>query len=68
MLTAIVVVFYTLVIVFDFLPLSKRQPKKDSYTYIMFMTVSFIIVFLFSLGIKFPSISEPIKNLLDNIG
>lgn len=67
MLTAIVLALFTGVIVFDMAPKLKGQPKKNKAIYCVLLSISFIILLLFSFGITIPGPSEPIKNIVKAI-
>ena len=60
MLAAIVILLYLLVIIFDFLPLQKNQAKKETVIYCAMLSVSFIILLLYSLGIITPGLFETV--------
>ncbi len=63
MLTLIVLLLYTGAVVFDLLPLKKR-PKKQNILYCVLLSVSFGVLFVFSLGTEMPSASEPIRSFV----
>ncbi len=67
MLTFIVVILYVLVILLDFLPVLRAGQKKECWVYSVFLAVSFCVLLLYSLDVKVPSPSVPIKNLVEKI-
>ena len=64
MLTTIVIFFYACVILFDFIPQKKGQSTKESVVYCVLLSVSFCVLMLYSLDIKVPGPSEPIRNVV----
>ena len=65
MLTAIVVFFFIIIILFDYLPLRKKLSVKETVVYWAFLSVGFFVLFLYSLVIKLPSPTEPIKYVVE---
>lgn len=64
MLTVIVVLLYGIVVSLDFLPKIRHHPKKDSLIYCTLLSVSFLILLLFSLDITIPGPTDTIKRLV----
>ena len=67
MLTAIVILLYFCVVLFDFLPSVKTLSKKGSIVYCTFLSLSFAVLFLYSIDIKVPGPSEAIKSIIQKI-
>lgn len=67
MLTAIVLALFTGVIVFDLAPKLKGQPKRNKIVYWVLMSISFIVLILFTFDIVLPGPSELIKSLVKSI-
>lgn len=67
MLTTIVILLYVCVVLFDFLPSKKDQSIKDSLIYCILLSVSFIVLILFSFDIHVPGPTEPIKNIVEKL-
>lgn len=61
--TLIILVVFSLTIIFDLLPFKKRE-KKQNIVYCVMLIVSFTVLFLDSVGVEIPSPSDPIKQLL----
>lgn len=66
-LVGIVVVLYAVIFLTDFIPYFKTTGTKDKIVYGSFMLVSFVVLILYSLGIKVPSPTTPIKDAIDAI-
>jgi succinate dehydrogenase hydrophobic anchor subunit len=64
-LTAIVLVLYTLVVLFDFLPSKKERKITESIVYFALLSVSMAILVLFTLGIELPGPSQPIRSVVE---
>jgi len=67
MLTAIVIALYVFAILFDFLPSRKGWAGKDSAVYWIILAISFCLLVLYSLDIKIPGPSEPIKSAIERL-
>ncbi len=61
MLTLIVLLLHTGAVVFDLL---LKRPKKQNILYCVLLSVSFGVLFVFSLGTEMPSASEPIRSFV----
>lgn len=61
--TLIILVIFTLTVVFDLLPLKKRE-KKQNIAYCALLILSFTVLFLDSVGVEIPSPADPIKQLI----
>ena len=68
MVTAIVVILYACVVVFDLVPLFKKGQKKEGWIYTVCFAVTFCVLILHTLGISVPSpaplIEKTIRALL----
>jgi len=64
MMTTIVIILYLLVLVFDFLPVIKNKDNNITAVYSVLYAASFWVLFLYTLGVEFPSISEYIVKLV----
>ncbi len=64
MLTLIVIVFVGLTAVFDLLPGIKNRPKKETVIYSLLLAAGFGILLLFSLDVKVPGPTEPIRAIV----
>ncbi|MPM09260.1 hypothetical protein SDC9_55576 [bioreactor metagenome] len=67
MLTVIVLLLYTLVIVFDFVPTRKERKIKGNIVYWSILSISFCVLILYSLDIEVPSPSGPIRYIVEKI-
>ena len=67
MLTAIVILLYICVVLFDFLPSKKTRSKKESVIYCTLLFVSFSVLVLFTFDIRVPGPSEPIRNIVEKL-
>lgn len=56
---------YGLLIVFEFIPLYKRNEARDFKVNMILGILSLTIAILLSLDIKIPSPAKPIKDLID---
>jgi len=63
----IVLVLYFLIIIFDFLPLLKKDNKKVISFYIGTSLLTLIILVLYSFDIVIPSPVKPIEDIINNI-
>ncbi len=64
MLILIVTGLIGLTVVFDLLPGIKKRPKKESVVYCLLLCVGFIVLLLYSLGIKVSGPTEMIRNIV----
>jgi len=67
MVTVIVILLYSFVIIFDFLPILKDRDKKQVFVYGLFLTASFCVLILFSFGIRCPGPSDQITAVVEKI-
>ncbi len=67
MLTAIVILLFAGTVLFDFLPKMKNEPPKNKAVYIALISVSFIVLVLFSFEIIVPSPAGLIKSVVKSI-
>ncbi len=67
MLMTIVIVLYVCVILFDFIPQKKSRSTKESIIYCVLLSVSFCVLILYSLDIKVPGPSEPIRHVVETL-
>ncbi len=66
MLAAIVLIVFAAVIVIEFIPSIKQTPLKEKVIYCVLLSVSFVVLFLYSIGIVVPGPSDAIKNFIGN--
>lgn len=64
MLTAMVIALFAGVVFLDYIPGRKSRKKKDNVVYTMLLTLSFIILLLFSVGVNVPSPSKAIHDVV----
>jgi hypothetical protein len=64
---SIVLLTYVLIIIFDFLPLLKRNNKKAIYIYSVIMFFTFGILVFYSLSVKKISLMMFMKDIINNI-
>lgn len=64
MLTGIVILLFVFVYLFDCKPVLKEGKKTEKIVHISIMSISFIVLILYSFGISVPSPTEPIKNVV----
>ena len=62
--TLIILVLFAAVVIFDLLPFKKRE-KKQNVVYCALLIVSFVVLFLYSIGVEIPSPSDPITQLIE---
>lgn len=67
LLTSIVIVLYFFVVVFDFLPVKNIIGKKAIFVYFAILSISFCVLFLYTINITIPSPSDYIKALINMI-
>lgn len=63
----LIISFYILLIIFDFLPIIKKGNKKECCLYLTILLFSFCILILYCLNIIVPSPTILIKFVLDSI-
>lgn len=61
------VIGYSLLVIFEFIPLFKKKLWVDFWVNAVLGALSFTIVLLLSLGIKLPSPEKPIRELITSI-
>ncbi|MEA4893690.1 MAG: hypothetical protein VB064_00330 [Oscillospiraceae bacterium] len=59
-MTALIILLYICVVLFDFIPYRKSRSPKETVIYCVLLSVSLCVLFLYSLGINVPGPSEPI--------
>lgn len=64
MLLIIILLLFTAIIVLDFLPVYKSQPKRDNFIYCGVLSAGFIILFIFSINKNFAGLSGCIKDFI----
>ncbi|AEY68027.1 hypothetical protein Clo1100_3916 [Clostridium sp. BNL1100] len=62
-----VVIGYTLLVIFDFIPLYKKKLWHDFWLNSFLGLLSFIIAALISFNVKIPSPAKPIETLITSI-
>jgi hypothetical protein len=67
MLTAIVLVVFILTAALDWLPGVKNKPKNETAVYGLIIVAALTILFLYSVGVKVPCPSVPIRNAVQAI-
>lgn len=63
----LVIVFFSILLVFDGFNIYKNKKVKEKATYFFIFCISFLLFLLISLNVKIPSPTIPIKNLILNI-
>lgn len=63
----LVVISYTLLAAYEFIPLYKQKLWKDFWSNTVLWTLSFITAILLNFDIKIPSPSPFIKSVIDSI-
>ncbi|HHT38562.1 MAG TPA: hypothetical protein GXZ95_04025 [Mollicutes bacterium] len=63
---AIVLIFYTFIIIFDFIPLIKKKLKKEIWIYSTILIITFIVILLDSIGINVPSPALLFKTIIES--
>jgi hypothetical protein len=64
MITFIFILVYVLAIIFDFLPIIRAHNKKETVVYGAMLTLSFVITFLYSIGVKVPRILPLLEGVI----
>lgn len=67
MLTIIVLALVGITVAVDLVPGIKNKSKKDIAVYCLILSAAFGILFLFSLDVKVPGPSEPIRSVVEAI-
>jgi hypothetical protein len=67
MMLAILIAVYLGALVFDLRPRLKTAPKGEVALYIALLVVSFSLLTMSELGVKVPSPSPPIKQVIQSI-
>ena len=65
MLTAIVLLLYVRVVLFDFMPAKKERKFAENIVYFALLSVSMAVLILFSMGIELPGPSQPIRSIVE---
>ena len=63
-MVVLVIVGYSLLVVYEFVPLYKQKLWKDFYVNTVLGVFSFLIALLLSLGVKIPSPAMAIQGLI----
>lgn len=63
----IIVTLYILVIIFDFIPLLKKDNKKVISFYITSFLLSLVFLILYSFDVFIPSPVKPIEDIINSI-
>ncbi len=64
MLTAMVIALFAGAIIFDYVPGRKSRKKKENLIYGTLLALSFVILFLFSVGVNIPSPAKGIEDVV----
>jgi hypothetical protein len=65
---AIVAIFYTIVFLYDFLPLyQEKKKKKEIGVYAVLALLSLGVAVLLSFGVRIPSPEKPIREFITSI-
>lgn len=64
---AIVAVFYTIVFLYDFLPLYHEKKKKEIGVYAVLALLSLSVAVLLSFGVRIPSPEKPIREFITSL-
>lgn len=67
MLTAIVVLLYLFVLLFDLLPTRKSRSKGELAVYWAALGISFCVLILYSMDITPPSLMDPIVTMVQKL-
>lgn len=65
MLTAIIFILFSLIVVFDFVPMVKEFTKLGKFVYWVALLAAFTILFLYSIDIKVPGPAQPIRSVVE---
>jgi len=65
LIIVLVVFFYSLLVLFEYIPLYKQKIIRDFKVNVIFGIISVTIAVLLSLGIKIPSPAKPLKDLVE---
>lgn len=63
----LVLIAYTILVIFEFIPLYKQKLWRDFWVNIVLLIFSFSIAMLLSFGVKIPSPANPIKDAITSI-
>jgi len=64
---AIVVVFYAVLFIYDFMPLCHEKKRKEIAVYSVLGLLSFATAVLLSFDVRIPSPEKPIRELITGI-
>ncbi len=64
MIAGIVIVLFTGIVFFDYIPRRKNRKKKENIFYAAVLAVSFFILMLYSLGFDLPSPTKAIESIV----
>ncbi len=67
MKTAMVIALFAAAMFLDYIPGWKSRKKRGNLVYSMLLTISFIILFLFSVDVKLPSPSIVIQDFIETM-
>lgn len=63
----IVLIGYTILVIYEFIPLYKQKLWRDFWVNTVLAIFSFSIAMLLSFGVKIPSLANPIKDAITSI-
>lgn len=63
----IVILGYTLLGIYEFVPLYKENRRKEFYVNLGLTLISFAISFLISINVKVPSPAKPIEEIINSL-
>lgn len=67
MIQAIILLFYICIIIFDFLPLSRKSNPKVIWIYLSTLLLTFAVLILDSFHLMIPSLTKFIKFIIESI-
>lgn len=67
MLITIVLIFFTLILVLDYIPGRKSRPGRVNAVYCLALAVSFCMLLMHSLDIPVPSPTGPIRAIVEKL-
>lgn len=67
MFVAVVILYYLIIYIYDYITLYKQKKTPDTYVNVILSLVSFVVAVLLSLGINIPSPAKPIETLITSL-
>jgi len=63
----LIILFYVIIGLLEIIPMIKRGERKETVVYCIFLSLSFILSLLLSLGVEIPSPAKSLEKVIDSI-